>query len=1278
MIKSIIMVDTKDFDSFSNKIEYWKSQLRDMGRRNALLFFKLTKTSSLLITEPSAKEVFNRVVVHNRPIYAPLQEEKPKSLFDDIEIENELDEESNDGYRRKSDEFISKKTIKQLNRTLRNIMYRSRLVREEQGYNALYMGFGTLKWQEGIDSDFYEAPLVLVPVTINRDSSIDRFRIELYDDDIVLNPTLRDKLSSDFLIELGEIDEEMDDESVEEYWSQINQKVKKLTGWEVLPKVIIGIFNFQTLQLIKDLDSNIVHYQNHPIIRMLCGIASELPSDNYDIINKEELDDKVNPNTIYQILDADSSQQEAIEAAKAGKSFILEGPPGTGKSQTIANIIAESLAADKKILFVSQKSVALDVVHKRLSQRGLSEFCLEVHSYKKNKKDVINDLGKSLSAIRDDEPVQTENKKRELHRIRKELNEYVRELHKPKFGLRLSLFSIYGRLANLNNTKNLRFKIKDIEKITSERFDDQLATIRKISTYRNIIINYSSYPWKGFGSKEASIQYREEIEEKLKQLSEEINSLTSFVVILCKEFHVKQVECINDIFKILSVLFVYDSKIFTDEYKDIIHRYLTEYKKSTRYLKLKYWQDRKIIKSLQKDNNKQSVDEIIELFSKIMEISEPIINQSSYKSGIKKFSSDDEKRVIKWQESIQDLKSFAINLFKPKELPEILNNFSISPILELTNWLQMRSRETGLISPWINFRKLYDKGCDLGLDDFICKSLEEKLFPEEWENVYLKRFYKLLSDQIINSNPILQEFQSDSHSNLIERFRYLDNKIIDLAANEIRKKLYSERPDSTWVKAESAETTLLRKELNKKRRIKPLRILFSEIPNLILRLKPCLMMSPLSVCQLIDPKIYQFDIAVFDEASQIPPEYAIGTIARAKQVIIAGDRHQLPPTRFFQTFNNDDFDEDDYETEDFESILNAFDAINLPNKMLKWHYRSEDESLIAFSNFNFYDNKLLTFPNSDTSREDTGLEFHFVEDGIYRRGKGGRDNPIEAKRVAELVFEILKRDSSLSIGVVSFSQSQRQRIEHEIERLRKNSPDLNEFFDYEKSEHLFVKNLETVQGDERDVIIFSIGYGKDELGNISMNFGPLNRQGGERRLNVAVTRARKAVKLVSSIEPEDLDLSKTQSSGVRLLKEYMLVARDGIENVGKLDSVNSTAEFGSPFEEAVYDALSKRGLKLIKQVGVSNYKIDFGIIDPEKPGRYILGIECDGATYHSSPTARDRDRLRQQLLEEKFGWIIHRIWSRDWINNRSREIQKVIDAVEQSKAGCKKKELPRN
>jgi len=737
------------------------------------------------------------------------------------------------------------------------------------------------------------------------------------------------------------------------------------------------------------------------------------------------------------------------------------------------------------------------------------------------------------------------------------------------------------------------------------------------------------------------------------------------------------INVLQDYYDLIDVLTNYKSNIFSEEYGEIIRRFSSEYSSKTRILKPRFWSDKIKLSKIQWKKEKFSYDEILLLVMKTSIIKKSLIKNEIRSDTQYQISIGEISDFYTSLESLTLELEFARNLFHDDLIPREIspnNNFSI---MEAIAWFDQHAKKVNQIVEWASFASSIENSEQLGLGDFIHNAISRGISTTDWENVFKRRFYILYEDAITQLSDIFQNFSSASLNTLIEKFKELDSDLIKSSSYEIREKLYKSRPNSSWIQAQSAETSILRKEMNKKRRIKPLRRLFHEIPNLIQSLRPCLMMSPLTVCQLLDTKLFHFDIAIFDEASQIPPEYALGTIIRAKQLVIAGDRHQLPPTRFFQSGSIDEFDDDNYEAEDYESILDACDAINLPNKMLRWHYRSEDEELIAFSNFHFYANKLLTFPTSNKSNKSTGIEFHKI-DGIYRAGKGARNNPIEARAVAKHVVSILKSDPNLSIGIVTFSQSQRFLIESELDQIQQNNHELIPLFDYNKEERIFVKNLEMVQGDERDVIIFSIGYGKDELGRMKMNFGPLNRQGGERRLNVAVSRARKSVKVFSSIDPEDIDLSRAKSKGARLLRNYLKAARDGITSILEDESLNSSAEFDSPFEIAVYEKLTSKGLELRKQVGVSKYRIDFGVVDPSQPGRYLLGIECDGAAYHSSPTARDRDRLRQQILEEKFNWKIHRIWSYDWINNPEKEAAKVLQIVEQQKNIYKKSNVKKN
>jgi len=385
---------------------------------------------------------------------------------------------------------------------------------------------------------------------------------------------------------------------------------------------------------------------------------------------------------------------------------------------------------------------------------------------------------------------------------------------------------------------------------------------------------------------------------------------------------------------------------------------------------------------------------------------------------------------------------------------------------------------------------------------------------------------------------------------------------------------------------------------------------------------------------------------------------------RAKQVVVVGDNKQLPPTSFFRISEPDEAEMTDEENdlESLESILDECSAAGLPEKKLLWHYRSRHESLIAFSNYHFYMNRLSTFPSSSFNGLDSGICFEYVSNGVYDRAKS-RKNIEEARRVAEMVMSHARTKPGVSLGVVAFSEAQQTAILDRIEELRSQDQSVEDFFGEDKLEPFFVKNLENVQGDERDEMIFSIGYGRDASGKLTMNFGPLNKNGGERRLNVAITRAKKKVTVVSSIRGADIS-AEIQTPGVRALREYLNYAEEGGSREFLLrETENTGGEFESPFEEEVYEELTARGFNVHKQVGCSGYRIDLAIVDNEHPGRYVAGIECDGAMYHSARTARDRDRLRQQVLEN-LGWKIIRIWSRDWIFDRSSEIKRVIAEIE--------------
>ena len=418
-------------------------------------------------------------------------------------------------------------------------------------------------------------------------------------------------------------------------------------------------------------------------------------------------------------------------------------------------------------------------------------------------------------------------------------------------------------------------------------------------------------------------------------------------------------------------------------------------------------------------------------------------------------------------------------------------------------------------------------------------------------------------------------------------------------------------------------------------------------------------MSPLSIAKFVPPGAIHFDLVIFDEASQVRPVDALGAILRAGQAVVVGGSKQLPPTSFFDRMTDRDTDtEETTATADLESILGMFCASGAPERMLRWHYRSRHESLIAVSNHEFYDNRLVLFPSPDAQRKETGLRFHHEAGTCYERGVRKRFNAGEASVVADAVMEHAKQRPDLTLGVAAFSLSQARRIEDEVELRRRADPSTETFFACHPEEPFFVKNLENVQGDERDVVLISVGYGRMEGGHMPMNFGPLNQEGGERRLNVLITRARRRHEVHANFVADDLDLDRTNARGVEALKTFLKYAETGLLDVPKA----SGQEADSPFEEAVADALRARGHTVAHQVGSAGFFIDLAVVDARQRGRYLLGIECDGATYHSARSARDRDRLRQQVLEG-LGWTIHRIWSTDWFMHRKRELERVEEAI---------------
>jgi very-short-patch-repair endonuclease len=544
---------------------------------------------------------------------------------------------------------------------------------------------------------------------------------------------------------------------------------------------------------------------------------------------------------------------------------------------------------------------------------------------------------------------------------------------------------------------------------------------------------------------------------------------------------------------------------------------------------------------------------------------------------------------------------------------------------------------------------------ELGMKPVLAMIRERRIPPELWAGIVEWAWMASCIERAWLDVPELAGFNGRGHDSFVEEFQTADRERIEIAADRV-KRAHAERAIAVMDRFPD-QNQLVRREAAKEARHLPLRKLFAEAPDVLTALCPCWTASPLSVSQLFGSGRQYFDVVIFDEASQVLPHDAVPAIMRAHQIVVAGDRRQLPPTAFFSDGGTDmeeDADDDPSDAVGFESLLDIVSATSALHSDLQWHYRSRDESLIAFSNHHIYEDRLVTFPSvgGQPALSHVQVEQPLGRDVEEESASG------EVRRVVELVLEHARTRPTESLGVIALGIKHAIRLEGAIDAALVAQPDASGFFDPHDAEPFFVKNLERVQGDERDAIILTVGYGQDRAGNLLNRLGPINNQGGERRLNVAVTRARKRMTVVSSFSHRDMDPRRFHSPGANLLRLYLQFAATEGRFLG---DHGPNADPLNDFERDVADALTSRGIDLLPQYGASRYRIDMVAKHPRKPGRFVLAIECDGAGYHSAPTARDRDRLRQQHLEA-LGWRFHRIWSTDWFHRRSEEIERALAA----------------
>lgn len=1319
--------------------QVWERKLLDLGLRNTLINMRVVRTAIPLLA-PTLDELEDTLSdgkdLHIFPAPAGWRAGEDANPLETLVVP--------DTFQQLLREELQNKRLRStlgdadLTRATKELYRAARSALEENGANALYLALGMLRWYETDRSVRPRyAPLILLPVDLVRKSALQGYVIRLRDEEPQMNITLLEKLSQDFQITMGGLDPLPQDEhgvNVRRVFTIVRKAVMNHKKWDVAESACLGIFSFSQFVMWNDIRNRADDLAQNKVVRSL--MENKLCWDAEPM----EIGDKVDEGAALLPIPADASQLYAIQAASKGTSFVLHGPPGTGKSQTITALIANTLAQGKTVLFVAEKMAALEVVQKRLADIGLAPFCLELHSSKSRKKDVLEQLRAAVEVVRKTPAEQYAARASQAAALRAELDNYAAALHKvlPIGQSTYTLMGLYQENAGAQDLPTIQ--PKQALAITAEDYDHQQSLVHQLVAAARQVGHPCGHGLDGITGTAYTQSLRRQLPEVTQQYRQSLQILQQAAAAFGSAIQRPQPQTLSDYGDLSAWATVllpwcsYPRELAQDAKADArlaqAERAASLYQDAAnqrtaleaRWSEGFFQQDAAALQQQYRSANGQWFLPKLFAMNKLKKQLQPYAKAGLNKDEIPAALD----QLEKYQQTIKDADAVkapvslydtlytdpqhtdwaaALNLVRTRradvqKLDQRTGGAAIRaayggrPELEAPakalqeawqQYLAARDAFAALagmpgsragrpwlpgqlemldaldshpedLRDWFAWNAAAQEAKDAGLhsvvDAYRTGMRHEDIFP-----AYLKCVARSVANAAIDADPALNTFSGSVFQDKVRRFNELDQRLTALAQQEIYSRLAANVPDCTREAAQTSEVGILQRAIRSGGRGVSIRRLFEQIPNLLPRLCPCMLMSPLSAAQYLDPKREPFDLVVFDEASQLPTSKAVGAIARGKNAVVVGDPKQMPPTSFFSAGGV--VDEDNLDVEDLESILDDCLALNMPQTHLLWHYRSRHESLIAFSNSQFYENKLYTFPSS--SERDSRVSLIHV-DGLFDRGRS-RQNRAEAMAVVD-ELERRAHDPSLSqesVGVVTFNVNQQALIDDLLnERCAKDQALEN--WAFHSPEPVFIKNLENVQGDERDVILFSVGYGPDKSGRVSMNFGPLNRDGGWRRLNVAVSRARTRMTVYSTLTPEQLDLSRTKSEGVAALKAFLQYADTGVLPVEERSA--GTGETRDGILEAVVQALQANGYQADRRVGHSGFRVDIGVIHPEHPDQYLLGILLDGSGYRTSKTTRDRE-LAQISVLQGLGWNIRRVRAMDWWDSPQRETKRLLDTLTQ-------------
>lgn len=1260
----------------------WRDRMVSFDGRNRQLFYRNLKTGDVDLSDKSVDLSVLKALLSGRPTTVSVIYPE---LFKESKREREPGNSSLDDELAELLELEGPKVIKEWNSKLKKFEAVYRKAKEnfdEKNVETCFLADGFATWEMPAAGPVPNAPLVLYPLKVepNARGNTD-FSVKVTGDPI-FNQALVIYMASQFGITESLFEFKQDEEGEISYDIShvVSVLAEKVKGFKFINSKLIGNFSFQKYPMVMDLNRIIEGGKFHQILAALAGDSATI-NDINEIGSEESLENLSNLNPIAEnlIFPADSTQHQAISAVLGGKSVVIQGPPGSGKSQTIANLIAESVANRKTVLFVAEKRAAIDAVVNRLDKQGLSGVVLDLHG-EPDKKTIAANL---LAVIKSHAfaPALSNVATKELISAKAKLNERWNWLHQTSeirdfAGEPLTYHEVLRELGDaravipvdqIDLIEPLTWKIDRLSPDGRDKTSFALETLESLGyfdtnqKYDELIGDYPSLQ-----AEEIFLSFSSVLEEYI-----EINSSKFWKRIIIQGSYLLDTE-ITKVVKIdATIKKVKKYSAACEWINDEDSPRITELSISLRprqefqsHLQIglvsAFFRQRKYKKELLSLLKGPFAGPDSELYALIEEHSAFIglAKRDDEAQAALQFLIDNVENVSEQTSSFSKASNFLKNALKDSATP--LNSNLDEDLLVLKDLFKIIDKLEKLAPICDSLKIIADHKINPVLQSFQNFEFEEGEIARLWGYAWLSA---KLEKEISTKKDL--SLRSDVLDASIRTFASLDGQHLSGNSGKILTALSSR---ASSIPTDDART--LSQEARKTRAWKPFRKLLQDMPQSIQILKPVMAMSPLAVSQLLPSTAGMFDIVIFDEASQIRPHDAVTAIYRGKQVVIAGDRFQLPPTEFGEKVIEDEYreseDEESVEAATFgmESILSSAIAIFNKNvKPLGLHYRSHDEKLISWSNYNIYKKageELFTFPSTNTESVEV-LRYTYIENV---RIAGMQDpNFAEIEAVKAAILRHIIETPNMTLGVIAFGMRHSVRLQDALNILERES---DTFYQWrtkwtDKADQFFVKNIERVQGDERDAIIITPGYAPGLDGVMPLHFGTLNRQGGERRLNVAASRAKDYMHLVTSMRSTDIELKRSKSSSIGLLKSYL----DFMENHGRITEPEvgfNTAT--TPFEMEIKEALEARGLIVECQVGDSGFKIDFAIRDP-KLNKYVLAIEADGATYHSSEYARERDYMRQRILESR-GWKFVRIWSTDWWRDPQSQVRRVLAALENS------------